>query len=132
MLVNWCFFLHIFSIMIFFKNGFIGIRRICLKAIIGQDWLLPNLPKLCSQLPTPKWISTPNLYWGYLPWPKMVVKFFGNRNFMHPMGRFSMHSKCLGFFSFKFFVGGRGGGGGFFPFLLCSQHVPFKWPMSSH
>ncbi len=34
---------------------------------------------------------------------------FGNRNFMQPIGRLSMHSKCLGFFfSFKFCV--RGGG----------------------
>jgi hypothetical protein len=25
----------------------------------------------------------------------------------------------------------KGGGGGFFHFCLCSQHVPFKFPMSS-
>jgi hypothetical protein len=36
----------------------------------------------------------------------MVTNRVGNRNFMQPMGRLSMHSKCLDFFSFKF-----GGGG---------------------
>jgi hypothetical protein len=41
---------------------------------------------------------------------------------MQPMGRLSMHSKCLDFFSFKFW-----GGGSFFFFLLfpsSSLHVP--------
>jgi hypothetical protein len=55
----------------------------------------------------------------------MVMNSFGNRNFMQPMGRFSKHSKCLGFFSFKFL----GAGEDFF--FLCSQHVPFKFPMGS-
>ncbi len=36
----------------------------------------------------------------------MVADSFGNRNFMQPMGRLSMHSKCLDFFSFN--LGGRG------------------------
>jgi hypothetical protein len=31
-----------------------------------------------------------------------VTNSFGNRNFMQPMGRLSMHSKCLDFFSFSF------------------------------
>ncbi len=41
-----------------------------------------------------------------------------------------MHSKCLDFFSFKFWVGVREDF--FFSFFLCSQHVPFKFPMGSH
>jgi hypothetical protein len=49
---------------------------------------------------------------------------FGNRNFMQPMGRLSMHSKCLDFFSFKFWVGG---GRIFFHFSF----VPFKFSMGS-
>jgi hypothetical protein len=32
-------------------------------------------------------------------------------------------------FSFKFWVGGKED---FFSFFLCSQHVPFKFPMGSH
>jgi hypothetical protein len=55
----------------------------------------------------------------------MVTNSFGNRNFMQPMGRFSMHSKCLDLFSFKFWVGGGA-------FFLCSQHVNFKFPIDSH
>jgi hypothetical protein len=35
----------------------------------------------------------------------MVTNSFGNRTFMQPMGRPSMHSKCLDLFSFKFWVG---------------------------
>jgi len=35
----------------------------------------------------------------------MVTNGFGNRTFMQPMGRLSMHSKCLDFFPFKFWVG---------------------------
>ncbi len=54
--------------------------------------------------------------------PKMVMNNFGNRNLMQPMGRLSMHSKCLDFFSFKFWVGVVGGvGEGFFSFFLCSN-----------
>ncbi len=53
----------------------------------------------------------------------MVPNSFGNRNFMQPMGRLSMHSKCLDFFSFKFAWGG-GGGGGFFLYFIFSQFVP--------
>ncbi len=37
------------------------------------------------------------------------------------MGRLSMHSKCLDFFSFKFWVGVAED---FFSFFLCSQYVP--------
>jgi len=37
---------------------------------------------------------------------------------MQPMGRLSMHSKCLDFFSFKFWGWGAGG---FFSFFLCSK-----------
>jgi hypothetical protein len=53
----------------------------------------------------------------------MVTNSFGNRNFMQPMGRLSMHSKCLDFFSFKFWVGVRGRGG-ILSFAFCSQWVP--------
>jgi len=55
--------------------------------------------------------------------PKMVTDSFGNRNFMQPMGRLSMHSKRLDFF--------LGGGWKREDFFLCSQHVPFKFPMGS-
>jgi hypothetical protein len=41
--------------------------------------------------------------------------------------RLSMHSNCLDLFSFKFW----GEGADFFPFFLCSQHVPFKFPIFS-
>jgi hypothetical protein len=61
----------------------------------------------------------------------MVTNSFGNRNFMQPMGRLIMHSKCLDFsFLLSFEKGGRGLRG-FFSFFLCSQHVPFKFPMGS-
>jgi hypothetical protein len=53
----------------------------------------------------------------------MVMNSFGNRKFMQPMGRLSMHSTCLDFFSFKFWVGGEDF------FHLC--FVPFKSPMCS-
>ncbi len=49
---------------------------------------------------------------------------FGNRNFMQPMGRLNMRSKCLDFFSFKFWVGV---GEGFFHFSF----VPNMFPSSS-
>jgi hypothetical protein len=60
----------------------------------------------------------------------MVTNSFGNRTFMQPMGRLSMHSKCLDFFSFKFWVSG-GRWGGFFSFFLSSQHVLVKFPSGS-
>jgi hypothetical protein len=47
----------------------------------------------------------------------MLTNSFGNRNFMQPMGRLSMHSKCLDLFSF-FFVPKM------FPrFSMCSPRV---------
>jgi hypothetical protein len=58
--------------------------------------------------------------------PKMVTNSFGNRNFMQPMGRLSMHSKSLD------------GGRIFFHFLFVpnmfpssSQWVPIRLPMCS-
>ncbi len=54
---------------------------------------------------------------------------FGNRNFMQPTGRLSTHPKSLVFFPFKFWVGEEGED--FFHFFLCSQHVPFKFPICS-
>ncbi len=71
----------------------------------------------------------PQFIMGYQPRSKMVTNSFGNRNFMQPMGRLSMHSKCLVFFLIlKFCV--RGGGGIFFIFPLfstCSQWVPIRF-----
>jgi len=59
----------------------------------------------------------------------MVTNSFGNRNFMQPMGRLSMHSKCLDFiFLFKFWLVGGGGGRGIFSYFplfpKCSHQVP--------
>ncbi len=62
---------------------------------------------------------------------------FGNRNFMQPMGRLSMHSKCLDFiFLLRFLLGrGRGWDNRFFFILswfsMCSHYVLFKFPMGS-
>jgi hypothetical protein len=64
---------------------------------------------------------------GVLAQAKNGDKQFWKKNFMQPMGRRSMHSKCLVFFLLDFVLGG----GGFFSFFLCSQHVPFKFPMGS-
>jgi hypothetical protein len=60
----------------------------------------------------------------------MVMNSFGNKNFMQPMGRLSMHSKCLDFFPFRFWGGeggARGGGRDFFHFAF----VPNMFPSSS-
>jgi len=55
----------------------------------------------------------------------MVTNSFGNKNLMQAMGRFSMHSKCLDFFSFKFWVGAAGGWGkGFFLFSFVPNMFP--------
>jgi len=55
------------------------------------------------------------------------------KNFMQPIGGLNMHSKSLDLFSFKFGGWGVAGVGElfFFSFFLCSQHVPFKFPMDS-
>ncbi len=65
----------------------------------------------------------------------MVANSFGNRNFMQLMGRLSMHSKCLDFFPFKFWVGV---GEDFFHFSFVpnkfpssSQWVPIRFPICS-
>jgi hypothetical protein len=55
----------------------------------------------------------------------MVMNSFGNRNFMQPMGRLNMHSKCPSFLSFEFWVGR--GGGNFFHFSF----IPNMFPLSS-
>ncbi len=55
----------------------------------------------------------------------MVTNSFGNRNFMQPMGRLSMRSKCLDFFSFKFLGRGR-------IFFFHFSFVPNMFPMGSH
>jgi hypothetical protein len=65
----------------------------------------------------------------------MVANSFGNRNFMQPMVKLSMHSKCLDFFSFKFWVVV---GEDFFHFSFVSntfpsssQRVPIRFPICS-
>ncbi len=66
--------------------------------------------------------------------PNWVMNSFGNRNFMQPMGRPNLQSRCLPSFPIKF--GGRGGGrgweedffGGFPCFRLCSFQVPNNFP----
>jgi hypothetical protein len=64
---------------------------------------------------------------------KMVRNGFVNRNFMQPMGRLSMHSKCLDLFSFKFWVAELGGRIFFiFPlFPTCSFQVLNEFPSGS-
>jgi hypothetical protein len=52
-----------------------------------------------------------------------VRNSLGKGNFMQPMGRLSLHSKCIDFFSFKFLVGRRI----FFQFSF----VPNMFPSSS-
>jgi hypothetical protein len=61
---------------------------------------------------------------GILYQAKNGENSFGNKNFMQPMGRLSMHSKCLAFYFFNFGFGGRGG------FFLFS-FVPNMFPSSS-
>ncbi len=59
----------------------------------------------------------------------MVTNSLGKGNFMQPMGRHSMHSNCVDFFSLKFWVGG---GRIFFNFLvfpICSLEVPNGFPI---
>jgi len=62
----------------------------------------------------------------------MVTNCFGNGNLMQPMGRLSMHSKCLDFFLLNFGWGRQGGWGkDFFLFLLfptCFHLVPNLFP----
>ncbi len=60
---------------------------------------------------------------GVLAQAKMVTNSFGNRNFMQPMGRLSMHSNALIFFILSF----GWEGGGFFQFSF----VPKMFPSSS-
>jgi hypothetical protein len=56
---------------------------------------------------------------GVLAQAKNGDERFGNRNFMQPRGRFSMHSKCL------VLGGGKRGFLNFFPlFPTCSLQVP--------
>ncbi len=45
--------------------------------------------------------------------PNWVMNSFGNRNFMQPMGRPNLQSRCLALIPIKF-GGGRGVGGGIF------------------
>jgi hypothetical protein len=66
--------------------------------------------------------------------PKMVMKSFGKRNFMQPMGRpkHAFKAPCL----FSFYVLGWGGEEErfffiFLDFSMCSHYVPFKFPMGS-
>ncbi len=61
----------------------------------------------------------------------MVTNSFGNRNFMQPMEGSACTQRALIFFLLGFGFWGEGGDG-FFSFFLCSQHVPFKFPLGSH
>jgi hypothetical protein len=56
--------------------------------------------------------------------PKMVTNSFGNRNFMQPMGRVNMPSKCLDFIFLSFV----GRGGCIFFFFFFSHQVPNMFP----
>jgi len=65
----------------------------------------------------------------------MVTESFGKRNFMQPMGRPKRALKVHCFFSFYVLEGGEGKRDFFVIFLsfpMCSQYVPFKFPMGSH
>jgi hypothetical protein len=64
----------------------------------------------------------------------MVTNSFGNRNFMQPMGRLSMHSTCLDFIFLLSFEKEGEGERIFFNFPLfptCSLQVPNGFPSSS-
>ncbi len=62
----------------------------------------------------------------------MVTNSFGNRNFMQPMERFSMQSKCPNFLFLKFWVGGKDFFFFIFPvFPTCSFQVPNGFPICS-
>ncbi len=66
--------------------------------------------------------------------PKMVMTSFGNRNFMQPMGRLNMHSKCFDFIFLLSFGWGKGKGDFFFilfvpnMFFSSSHQVPNVFP----
>jgi hypothetical protein len=47
---------------------------------------------------------------AHVGWPKMVINFFGKRNFMQPMGRPKAHTECALHFFFLNLGGGFGGG----------------------
>ncbi len=64
--------------------------------------------------------------------PNWVMNSFGNRNFMQPMGRPNLQSRCLASFPIRF-GGGRGVGGGFLWVVFpVSHYVPFNFPITSH
>jgi len=54
----------------------------------------------------------------------MVTSSFAKNNFMQPMGRLSVHSKCLIFFLLSFGVGGEDFFSFFWGFPACSLQVP--------
>jgi hypothetical protein len=63
-------------------------------------------------------ISAPAISRGQIWWPTVLK----TKNTCGLWVGWSMHSKCLDLFSFKFCVARVGGG--FFSFFLCSKHVP--------
>ncbi len=72
-------------------------------------------------------ITAPAISLGQKWWPTVT------KNTCSQWVGWSMHSRCLDFFSFKFWVGVRGGFFFIFPlFPICSLYVPFKSPMASH
>jgi hypothetical protein len=87
---------------------------------------------ICFFVFLPCSISAPANSRGQIWWPTVLK----TKNTCGQWVGWSMRSKCLDFFSFKFWVARMGGG--FFSFFLCSQHVPsssqwvpIKCPMSS-
>jgi hypothetical protein len=70
-----------------------------------------------------------SLVWYWMTREGDWTNGFGNRNFMQPMGRLSLHSKCRDFFSFKFWVVVGEDFLSFFPlFPICSLQVPNLFP----
>jgi hypothetical protein len=82
---------------------------------------LPSTGPHCPQISAP----------AISPGQKMVTNSLGNRNFMHPMGRLSMHS----WWALFFLLGLGSGAGSFFLFFflvpMCSHHVLIVLPGGS-
>jgi hypothetical protein len=69
------------------------------------------------------WLTIPPS--AHVGWPKMVINFFGKRNFMQPMGRPKAHTEC----ALHFFFLNLGGGiwrGIFFSFLWFPHLIFLK------
>jgi len=90
-----------------------------------QDDLFQGLKKKNSNM-----INTPQVYNGHFSpgqkWWRTALEIEISRS--QPMGRLSIHSKCLDFFSFKSWGGGERI---FFHFSFVPNMVPFKFPLCS-